>query len=684
MRVIINNSLYDITTFIPEHPGGPTVFGFGSNISDTTINDVTEKFNEVGHSEYAVNLLGNYKVADISDDDPQFRPSSKIEYNKTKISKLVTHEDKFHIHKLMGSISILNYFYLFFDCFYSGATADMTLRSVDTGFIALTWVHTVLSLSALQFLIPRTRTGILPMIWQEFRAHSIIFALRSFLIINLVYFCKLSVDVNTINTRNPGSYIVANTLVRCMFVVVAMKLADISTGFLRENRKETTTATMPYWSGCPPRLQSVIKYFYTHSQFMATIACLFSKVPYILAVAFPIQIASFLMTLVRKQIISAFWYHALYGGSLAVVYLINSADPALYVISLLGMMMMYIRIQLKCNKYALWILTAFIGGCIQYALSSAGYHEKVRMFTLIGVFFTIPSFTVFAYHFTVANLSRSYDVKFRIQPTTVFGVWIMSVLFEGPRHIREESNHRVKENVTIRSESGSHNKITIQLCETYPNYRPGMYFNLYFDTAKRPYTPIEIDTTEDTDTVTFLVKRVDAGEVSPMVCDKYTENRTVFVKGPFGRKYYDPSNHRFMCDGQQVTAKIIIMFSCGSGITPFYSMGSAWIKNKNENHQENDQELHYMSSYRTRDDAVLRVTGTGVQEKLFISSENSKLAPMTVIDYFAGLVNPVVTTRKTIIRPDDIAVFICGTRQYSQMVKESCSIYSHDIKCYEW
>jgi len=113
------------------------------------------------------------------------------------------------------------------------------------------------------------------------------------------------------------------------------------------------------------------------------------------------------------------------------------------------------------------------------------------------------------------------------------------------------------------------------------------------------------------------------------------------------------------------------------------SSSSAWIKNKNENRQETDQELHYMSSYRTRDDAVLRVAGTGVQEKLFISSENSKLAPMAVIDYFASLVNPV-TTRKTIISPHDIAVFICGTRQYSQMVKDSCSIYSDDIKWYEW
>ncbi len=113
-----------------------------------------------------------------------------------------------------------------------------------------------------------------------------------------------------------------------------------------------------------------------------------------------------------------------------VVYLINAADPALYPISLVGMMMMYIRIQLKFNKYALWIVTAVIGGGIQYALSSAVYHEKVRMFTLIGTFVAIPLMTIFAYHFTIENLSRSYKFRIRIQPTTIFGVWIITMLFD--------------------------------------------------------------------------------------------------------------------------------------------------------------------------------------------------------------------------------------------------------------
>lgn len=662
MRIIINNNIYDITTFINEHPGGPEVFRLHGDADADDLPDLTHKFNEVGHSEYAVNLLGNYKVDELSEDDPRFNRDHKLEYNKTKISKLITHEDKFHIHKTMGVISLLNYFYLLFDCFYSGATADMTLRNVDAGFIGLTWVHSILSLSALQFLIPRTRTGILPMIWQEFRAHSIVFAVRSFIIINVLYFF---VD---------GSGSGFTLAIRLAIVLLAMKLADVSTEYLRENKKETTTATMPYWSDCPAAFQSAIKYFYTHSQFMATVACLFGKIPYVLAVAFPIQIASFLMTLVRKNIISAFWYHMFYGGSLLIVYLINAADPALYPVIILGIALIYIRVHLKLNKYVLWTLVAFIGGFTKYALSkSTSFADSMYLFGL----FAIPLFSFYCYHFVPGTVS----------PTTDIGQYILDALFD-KRDTREESNHRVQKNMTIGQRGEQiHNKITVQFCEKYPKYKPGMYFNLYFDTKKRPYTPVEYTTPESRDTIgdiaTFLIKRMPNGEVSPLICDKYLVNQTVFVKGPFGRKYYDPSPdvRSFVCDGVTIGAKFIVMCSCGSGITPLYSMGVAWLQDRQRLEvRDHRQELHYLSSYRTREDAVLHVDSTStdaVKERLFISDENTKLTPATLIDYLTGIIDSPN-------RPEDIAVFICGTPKYSQMVKDCCAIVSAGVKSYEW
>ena len=613
--------------------------------------DLTQKFNEVGHSEYAVNLLGNYKVDELSEDDPRFNRDHKLEYNKTKISKLITHEDKFHIHKTMGVISLLNYFYLLFDCFYSGAAAEMTLRSVDGGFIGLTWVHSILSLSALQFLIPRTRTGILPMIWQEFRAHSIVFAVRSFLIINVLYFLFRHSDDGD-RTRSPTAIVV-----RLAIVLLAMKLADVSTEYLRENKKETTTATMPYWSDCPAALQSAIKYFYTHSQFMATVVCLFGTIPYVLAVAFPIQIASFLMTLVRKNIISAFWYHVFYGGSLLIVYLINAADPTLYPVVILGIILIYARVHLKLNKYVLWTLVALIGCFAKYASSAANsFADSMYLFGL----FAIPLFSFYCYT----------------------GQESLDALFDKHR-IREESNHRVYKNTTIGKQTGQiHNKITVQFCEKYPKYKPGMYFNLYFDTKKRPYTPVEYTAASSdaaADAATFLIKRMPNGEVSPLICDKYLVNQTVFVKGPFGRKYYDasPNIRSFVCDDVQIRAKFIVMCSCGSGITPLYSMGVAWLQNRQDH---DDQELHYLSSYRTREDAVLRISPATVKERLFISDENTKLTPATLIDYLTGIIDSPDGPN----RPDDIVVFICGTPAYSQMVKDTCAIVSTAVKTYEW
>jgi len=57
MNIIINNILYDITTFVDEHPGGNAVFKKDTNH--------TEDFNTVGHSSYAVSLLNNYKTKEI-------------------------------------------------------------------------------------------------------------------------------------------------------------------------------------------------------------------------------------------------------------------------------------------------------------------------------------------------------------------------------------------------------------------------------------------------------------------------------------------------------------------------------------------------------------------------------------------------------------------------------------------
>ena len=146
-------------------------------------------------------------------------------------------------------------------------------------------------------------------------------------------------------------------------------------------------------------------------------------------------------------------------------------------------------------------------------------------------------------------------------------------------------------------------------------------------------------------------------------------NQTVTVKGPYGTKYYDPSSEvkSFVCSGVKISATFIVMCSCGSGITPFYSMGLAWNQDRRANHQE----LHYLSSYRTSEEAVsLRVpTSATVKESLFISKENTKLTALVLIDYLAG----ILETPNEPNAPEDIAVFVCGTAAYSKMVKDAAT-----------
>lgn len=676
MKIIINNCVYDISTFISEHPGGADAFHHESKIEgvsrDDGVIDYTEKFNEVGHSEYAINLLENYKLKELSEDDPRFNREHTLKYNKNKISKLITHEDKFHIHKIMGVVSLLNYIYLLGDCFYSGAQAEPSLREVDAGFIGMTWIHSILSLSALQFLIPRSRTGILPMIWQEFRAHSIVFAVRSFLLINALYFAAkiFNVDANDITSSDDTGFNMTSHILRLGVVLLAMKMADLSTEYLRENKKETTTATMPYWSDCPAELQSTIKYFYTHSQFMATFVCLYGKLPYILAVAFPIQFASFMMTLVRKNIISSFWYHVLYGGSLLAVYLINAADINMYPVIILGALLIYLRVHVKVNKYVLWTLVGVIGFIIRFVkFDSESWTATNVMQVIVSLVITYNYFKVYIFDKT---------------------------------QIREESNHRVLTNSSLRAAGGDimrththkNSLISIKLCESFPNFKPGMYFNLFFDNKKRPYSPIEYisksQTSEgDGDIIKFFIKRVETGEVSPNICDKYIVGNTVFLKGPFGRKYYDssPELKSFVCDGNVIKSKHIIMCSCGSGITPFYSMGVAWV---NDNSTQN-QSLHLLSSYAIASDAILTKTKMiqahasrfatadtdtnhqpKIVEKIFLSSEKNKLTPSFLTDYINELR----------VENNDVVVFTCGTRGYCQMVKDCCAITN--VPCYEW
>ncbi|XP_073967812.1 cytochrome b5 [Bombus fervidus] len=60
---IIHDNVYDVTKFLNEHPGGEEV------LLDHGGKDASEDFDDVGHSKDALDLMNNYKVGELVEEE---------------------------------------------------------------------------------------------------------------------------------------------------------------------------------------------------------------------------------------------------------------------------------------------------------------------------------------------------------------------------------------------------------------------------------------------------------------------------------------------------------------------------------------------------------------------------------------------------------------------------------------
>ncbi|CEG72906.1 Putative Cytochrome b5 [Rhizopus microsporus] len=67
--LVIHNKVYDITSFVVEHPGGEEV------LIDEAGKDATEAFEDIGHSDEAREMLDKYQIGVLDE------ASQKKEYN---------------------------------------------------------------------------------------------------------------------------------------------------------------------------------------------------------------------------------------------------------------------------------------------------------------------------------------------------------------------------------------------------------------------------------------------------------------------------------------------------------------------------------------------------------------------------------------------------------------------------
>ena len=287
--------------------------------------------------------------------------------------RLLTKEDRIgpikHLHKTLGVLCLSHYIFRFLLCFYyqTQKDEDPWLSALNESTFSLFCIlfHAALSFSSLIFKhIPRKQTTTKPMIWREFRMHNIAFATRS------VLCCTIQWASHHNQMIADGKFILKGIIILFTF-----KSADIITQKLRVKDDESTTRTLAYWKGCPVILMKTFKLYYMFAQYQATITCFGGGIIGPFSVMFPIQIASFLMTCARKNLITTRTYHLLYIGSLflpAIMFMKHEKTMAVHIPAFI---LTFLRAKYRINKYLLW--AAFFGCCILHKMFSIYSHSAL-------------------------------------------------------------------------------------------------------------------------------------------------------------------------------------------------------------------------------------------------------------------------------------------------------------------
>jgi hypothetical protein len=230
--------------------------------------------------------------------------------------------------------------------------------------LVISIIHLTLSLSSFIFHVPRVRLNSKIIIWKELQLHNLIFTSRSCIIIAYSLIC--------INLK----YYYLYHLGKFLIIILHHILADYIT--FKYNVNDKTTTRDINWENIPNNIKINIKRYYAICQILAINALLLTDndnsgsgiIESAFLIMFPIQLSTFLMTLVRKSIISNISWHIFYAFSLLSPFLIvinanyknelEVADiflPTLYVI---------FRLQYNMNKYYLMSHVFILNMYIKY------------------------------------------------------------------------------------------------------------------------------------------------------------------------------------------------------------------------------------------------------------------------------------------------------------------------------
>ena len=274
---------------------------------------------------------------------------------------LFTNHDRFHLHKVLGFGCLFNFFLRIYWLVVYGS---MYIHADSLTSLLIPVAHLTLSLSSLIFHVPQTRLNSKIIIWKELQLHNMVFTSRSATIMLYSLLCSRSSEASTASAAtdaNHYSYLYQTG--KFALVVAHHLLADYITAKYNTNDKTTTRDIN--WENISVNTKAIMKQYYAVCQILAINALLLTdNEPYgsgavesAFLVMFPIQLSTFLMTLVRKSIISNITWHIFYGVSLLSPFFIitNTIQKNNLEVAKVYLPILYIvfRLQYGMNKYYL-------------------------------------------------------------------------------------------------------------------------------------------------------------------------------------------------------------------------------------------------------------------------------------------------------------------------------------------
>lgn len=291
------------------------------------------------------------------------------------MAHLLTDHDKYHLHALLG-LAVLLHFVLRWGMLlaYGDAFGNAGMFCFNVLTVLL---HAALPLSALSLPIPQARNFSAPMIWPEFRLHSLAFASRHVL--------------STITALA----LPAHREMQLVFTHLALFSASLVSDKYGDQQKRTTNA-MPYASRVGPSEAQHTKNMYARAQFLATAFALVGCPSLSFVPVLGIQSAPLLMTLVRKGKIPASTYHRVYAWTLllplpATMCIVHHNPHLLKDILLAfatGALAQFARTKIRLGKHACWLVAPTISylaephlaatvACLDPVTSASAFHLAI-------------------------------------------------------------------------------------------------------------------------------------------------------------------------------------------------------------------------------------------------------------------------------------------------------------------